>query len=70
MPPLKLVSPSSTCLLVISDNFEGILDLEDALRPYFSLVLDAEHCNSARILKETYSDKANSLYMHFLHPVF
>lgn len=48
---------------------ERILDQEDALKLHFSLQSDSEHCYSARILNEMYSDKSNILYMHFLQPV-
>ena len=67
--PLKFISPSSTRWLVISDCIERILEQEDALKLHFSLVSSAEHCYAARLLNEMYSDKSNSLYMHFLRPV-
>lgn len=67
--PLKLISPSSTRWLVIADCIERILDQEDALKLHFSLASGAEHCYAARILNDMYSDKSNSMYMHFLRPV-
>ena len=67
--PLKLISPSSTRWLVIADCIERILDQEDALKLHFRLASGAEHCYGARILNDMYSDKSNSMYMHFLWPV-
>ena len=67
--PLKLVTPSSTRWLVIADCIERILDQKDALKIHFNLVSNAEHCYSARLLKEMYSDQSNTLYMHFLRPI-
>ena len=67
---LKLISPSSTRWLVIADCIERILDQEDALKLHFSLASGKEeHGYAARILNEMYSDKSNSMYMHFLRPV-
>ena len=67
--PLKLISPSSTRWLVISGCIERILEQEDALKLHFSLVSSAEHWYSPRLLNEMYSDKSNSLCMHFLRLV-
>ncbi|CAL8275812.1 unnamed protein product [Arctogadus glacialis] len=54
---------------VVMGCIERILEQEDALKLHFSLVSSAEHCYAARLLNEMYSDKSNSLYMHFLRPV-
>ncbi|KAE8288359.1 hypothetical protein D5F01_LYC12228 [Larimichthys crocea] len=67
--PLKFISSSSTRWLVMSDCIERILEQEDALKLHFGLVSSAEHCYAARLLNDMYSDKSNSLYMHFLRPM-
>ena len=67
--PLKFISPSKTRWLVLSDCIDRIVQQEDALKLHFSLVSTAEHCYSARLLNEMYSDPQNILYMHFLRPI-
>ncbi|KAE8280143.1 hypothetical protein D5F01_LYC22285 [Larimichthys crocea] len=67
--PLKFISSSSTRWLMMSDCIERILEQEDALKLHFGLVSSAEHCYAARLLNDMYTDKSNSLYMHFLQPV-
>ena len=67
--PLKLLSPCTTRWLGVADSIDRVLQQKDALKLHFGVTAGAEHCYTARLLSEMYSDQANVLYMQFLRPI-
>lgn len=53
----------------MADSIERVLQQKDALKLHFDVAAGAEHCYTARLLSEMYSDQANILYMQFLRPI-
>ncbi len=66
---LKILSPSDTRWLVMSDCIERILCQFSALRAHFQAAYEKERCFYAKSLHDMYANEGNRLLLLFLHPI-
>jgi hypothetical protein len=68
--PLKILSPSNTRWLILSECIERILLQYDALKAHFDVAYQNEHCYGAKSLREMFKDERNRLFLLFFTSSF